>query len=324
MAGTKVTIALATYNGGKFLPAFLASIDQQTHRPCELVVCDDGSSDGSLEVLNEYSREASFPVRILAAHGHRGVVGNFSRAIAASRGEWIALADQDDVWRPIKLERLVQEAANPTVMAIFSDAEVVDEHRDPLGYTMWEQIGFGGRRRAQCLEDRPWEALFKDPVVSGATMVFRRELAPLIFPIPDFWMHDAWIAQISASQGQLVAVPTPLIEYRQHNSNVIGGRKVPLFGQVRRAGSIGRLGLVERELRRYEELRDRLATFPATTRRDRMLTLCDAKLNHLLRRSRVPSARIRRVPSVLREWLNGNYARFAKDWRNIAADLLMP
>lgn len=319
-----VSVALATCDGERFLGELLDSLSGQGCLPCELIVSDDASSDSTARILERFQGRSPFSTRIVHNATRMGVVGNFSRAITECSGEWIALADQDDVWCSDKLENLLPITDDPTVMGIFSDADVVDETRKPLGYTMWEQIGFDERRQALCSDDRPWEILFKDPVVTGATLLFRRELLPLILPIPESWIHDAWIAQISASQGQLVAVPTPLIQYRQHGANVIGGRKVPLFGQVRRAGSIGRLGLVERELLRYQELRDRLATFPATRRRDRMLTLCDAKLRHLGRRSRVPTARIRRAPSVFREWLNGNYARFAKDWRNIVADLLMP
>lgn len=322
MAGT-VSIALATCNGERFLPEFLNSLCAQGRLPQELVAFDDASSDNTLRILEGFSERSPFPLRIFHNTTRVGVVENFSNAISRCASEWIALADQDDFWRSNKLERLLSQAGNRTTMAAFSDAEVVDEHREPLGYTMWEQTGFDETRRRLSREDRPWEALFKDPVVTGATMVFRRQLLPLILPIPDSWMHDAWIAQIAASQGAVVPVPSPLIEYRQHGNNVIGGRRLPIVGQLRRARSIGRLGLLERELRRYGALHERLATFPATSRTQAMLALCEEKLEHLSRRRRLPATRLFRLPVVLRELSGGNYSRFAKDWRNIAADLLM-
>lgn len=250
---------------------------------------------------------------------------NFERAIQSGTGGLIALCDQDDVWLPNKLKRLVDAMErDPDVVAVFSDAVVVDADLKQLGYTMWRQVGFTQPRQRQIRENRPWEVLFKDPVVTGATLMFRRELLPYILPIPDSWMHDAWIAQIAASQGRLVAVKEPLILYRQHAGNVIGGKRLSLSEQLHRANRLGRLGLVERELKRYEALRDRLASFPTTHRRDIMLALAEAKLVHLGSRMHLHTNRLFRWPTVLKEWLNGNYQRFAKDWRNIAADLLMP
>ena len=137
-------------------------------------------------------------------------------------------------------------------------------------------------------------------------------------------MHDAWIAQIAASQGRLVAINDPLLLYRQHTGNVIGGKKETFFKQIKRAEKLGRKGLVERELKRYRALLERLVSFPSTPRRDEMLGIGKAKLEHLERRKHLPANRLLRWPSVLREWLNGNYNRYAKDWRNVAADLLMP
>jgi hypothetical protein len=237
----------------------------------------------------------------------------------------IALCDQDDFWLPTKLDRLTAAIEEqPDTVAAFSDAEVVDASLNPLGYTMWQRIGFSSARQDQVREDRAWHVLFKDPVVSGATLMFKRKLIPFILPIPDCWVHDAWIAQIAASQGRLVAINEPLVLYRQHSANVIGGQRIPFSEQLRQASMLGRLGLVEREIGRYRALYDRLKTFPATPRLNIMLKLAEAKLAHLGRRHNLADRRLFRLQDVLGEWLNGNYGRFAKDWRNVAADLLMP
>ncbi len=232
-----------------------------------------------------------------------GVVRNFTRAITACTGEIIALADQDDIWRLEKLEKLAGAMSATRTLAAFSDAVVVDANLRRLGYTMWQQTAFSSSRQRLMREDRAWEVLFKDPVVTGATLLFRRELVPLVLPIPDGWVHDAWIAQIAASQGRLVPVEEPLVLYRQHGGNVIGGRKIPFGDQVRRARALGRVGLLDREIGRYSALRDRLVTFSPTARRDVMLAMCDAKLKHLERRRRLPARRVSRVPTVLLEWI---------------------
>lgn len=320
----QISIALATYNGVPYLEAFLDSLAAQRRLPDELVVSDDASDDETLELLESFAARSPFPLRLLKNDERLGVVGNFSRALTACRGDLIALADQDDVWLPEKLDVPAEAIVASGAWAVFSDAEVVDFDLVPLGYTMWQQVGFTKERRRLMQADRPWEVLFKDPVVTGATLIFRRELLPFILPIPDSWVHDAWIAQIAASQGQLVAVDEVLALYRQHGSNAIGGRRRTLSEQMGRAYSLGRLGLVERELRRYRDLRDHLASFPASGRRDVMLALAEAKLAHLERRHGLSGSRLWRWPTVWREWLRGNYGRFAKDWRNVAADLLMP
>ena len=318
------SVALAACNGAPYLPEFLDSLTSQTLPPQELVASDDASDDGTATLLETFAARAPFQVRILRNPRRLGVVENFSRAMAACDGNAIALADQDDVWRADKLEKLALALEQPDTMAAFSDAEVVDEGLEGLGYTMWQQIGFNARRQKLLKGDQPWETLFKDPVVTGATLMFKRELLPYILPIPDIWLHDAWIAQIAVSQGQLAAINEALVLYRQHGSNAIGGKRKKLSEQIRSAYSLGRLGLVERELRRFGTLHDRLSSFPASSRRDCMLALSKSKIVHLERRRGLPSNRLRRLPTVWQEWQHGNYRRFAKDWRNAAADLLMP
>jgi len=319
-----VSIALATCNGERFLPELLASLAGQNALPCQLVVSDDASEDDTLTILESFAVKAPFPVCIQSNTQRLGVVGNFNRAITACAGEYIAFADQDDVWRADKLEKLTAALAAPNVLAAFSDAAVVDENLVSLGYTMWQQAGFTATRRRTIEADRPWEVLYKDPVVTGATLIFRRELLPSLLPVPDRWMHDAWVAQIAASFGRLVAVDEPLIFYRQHANNVIGGRKIPLSQQIRHASQLGRLGLIEREIQRYQALQKRLLTFSSSPRRDAMLKMAEAKLSHLVRRRLLPRNRLFRLRDVLDECLNGNYDRYAKDWRNVLADLLMP
>ena len=174
------------------------------------------------------------------------------------------------------------------------------------------------------LEDRPWEVLFKDPVVTGATLAFRRSLVDRCLPIPENWMHDAWIAQIAAWHGRVDPVEAPLINYRQHSSNVIGGKRLSVLSQIRRAEAVGRTGLVGRELSRYTALLERLPEQGATPRQATMRKLTLVKIEHLSRRMNLPRNHLRRVPTVFSECLSGNYRRFAKDWRNVVADLFMP
>lgn len=321
---TTVSVSLCAYNGQAFIEEQLDSLLAQTHLPDEVVIFDDGSKDETCAILKRFSRRAPFPVELYRNQQRLGPAANFAKAFTQCTSDVIVPCDQDDIWLPSKLCSLLSSLEkNPNGVAAFSDAWVVDAGLKPLGYTMWQQVGFTPVRQRLLVDDRPWDVLFKDPVVTGATLMFRRDLLPYVLPIPGGWMHDAWVAQVAASQGRLVSVDEPLILYRQHDCNVIGGKKLPLFLQFHLAEALGRKGLVSRELKRYTELRNRLASFPATPRRDVMLKMAEAKLEHLNRRYTLPPSRLLRWPTVLTEWLNGNYARFAKDWRNVVADLFM-
>lgn len=322
---TRVSIALCVCNGARFLGEQLSSLRAQSRLPDEVIVGDDASEDESVAIIERFSAEAPFPVRLIRNSTRLGVRGNFEMAISRCADDLIALCDQDDVWLPEKLAVLAARLEDDeSVVAAFSDASVVDETLEPLGYTMWEHVGFSAKRRKQMTQDAPWRPLFKDPVVTGATLMFRRRLVDACLPIPDSWVHDAWIAQIAAAHGKILPVEERLMLYRQHSSNVIGGKRLSLRAQLRRADVVGRLGLVERELSRYRQLLERLSDLDATQRQTAMRRSASAKVQHLQRRQSLPANRGRRVPTIVSECLNGNYSRFSKDWRNIAGDLLMP
>src|SRR5713226_920848 len=124
----KMSVTLCTYNGERFLYEQLASIQAQSRRPDEVVICDDASTDRTVVIAREFAASASFPVRIFVNEHTIGSSKNFERAIGLSEGEIIALSDQDDVWVKDKMfviERLFMEF--PDTSVAFSDAEMVDE-----------------------------------------------------------------------------------------------------------------------------------------------------------------------------------------------------
>src|SRR5215470_8302349 len=104
MRGPAISVAMCTYNGARFLAEQLGSLAAQSRLPDELVVCDDGSTDESAEIVKDFARHAPFPVRLEVNEENLGATKNFEKAIGLCRGEVIALSDQDDVWYPKKLE----------------------------------------------------------------------------------------------------------------------------------------------------------------------------------------------------------------------------
>ncbi len=315
-----ISIALATCNGSRHLAALLDSLAAQTQLPSELVAVDDASTDETVAILDTFAATAPFPVRTIRNPQRLGVTGNFSRAIAECRSDCIALADQDDVWRPDKLAELAAALASPDVLAAFSDAEVVDAELAPLGYTMWQRVRFTPGEQQRLTHGRGFAVLLKHHIVTGATLAFKTDLRDAALPIPPDWPHDAWLALIAAALGQLLPLRPPLVSYRQHDGNVVGGRRKPLQFQVRDALAIDRTRWYREELTRWRALAARLEQYAAPAG---LRTALASKITHLEARAQLPSKRWRRLPGILAELRGGRYSRYARNWGSIALDLLI-
>src|SRR5690606_2461860 len=133
------SVVLCTHNGERWLGELLDSIVGQEHLPDELVVQDDCSTDGSCEQIRRFARIAPFDVRLEINERRLGSTANFAEALTRTRGRFIALADQDDLWYPQKLRRLIGELQlDPTVTMVFSDADLVDPEGRPIGRLLWD------------------------------------------------------------------------------------------------------------------------------------------------------------------------------------------
>src|ERR1700677_1057663 len=143
MTNSRVSVAMCTYNGSRYVSEQLLSIASQGRVPDELVVCDDGSVDNTVDLLDEFASQAPFQVRILVNDQTLGPAKNFEKAILLCQGEIIALADQDDIWRTQKLEVLIRAfEQNPGAAYVFSDAEMADELGHPQGQKLWDAVSF--------------------------------------------------------------------------------------------------------------------------------------------------------------------------------------
>jgi len=224
-----ISVAMCTYNGSRFLAEQLKSIGEQTMPPCELIVCDDGSTDSTSEMVRAFAQAAPFPVRFIRNERTLGSTGNFAKAICLCRGDAIALCDQDDVWRKDKLERMAEVLdSEPDVGGVFSDATLVDANSHILPESMWEQRHFDARLQAVINDRRaaPLQLMEKN-VVTGATFMFRSRFVSQVIPISPEWVHDAWIALLIATQAKLRALPAQLMSYRLHRAQQIGIKPAP-------------------------------------------------------------------------------------------------
>ena len=219
---SRVSVAMATYDGARFLGDQLASLAAQTLQPFELVVHDDGSSDGTLDVLAEFAHTSPFPVNLSRGKRRLGFADAFLAAAASCSGELVAFCDQDDVWLPHKLERCGAAFGAGGVLVAIHSTDVVDEL---LVRTGRRYPDVRTARIAAPLTSDPWLA------VRGMSMVVDARLLSLADPserppshyLPGASMHhDEWLYALGRSLGSVAFLPDTLALYRQHGANVTG------------------------------------------------------------------------------------------------------
>lgn len=207
-----VSVAMAIYNGDRFLHSQLQSIAQQTIKPLEVIVSDDGSVDGSKEVVAAFKNTLNI---ILVSNKNRhGYLGNFENAIACCRGELIALSDQDDVWKENKLERLI--TCIGTRAMIHCDADVIDADGHRIAAS-WREY----REKPAYQEYRHYLSGWNN--LTGCTALLKRDLLNVLLPFPvHIQFHDLWLALVAEKRGGIVFLNEPLMSHRLHEGNAIG------------------------------------------------------------------------------------------------------
>lgn len=225
----RVSIAMATFNGGRHLSAQLESIATQTHKPWELVIFDDGSTDRTIPIAAEFARTAAFPVRIFTGHDRVGYRKNFMRAAQQCSGELIAFCDQDDVWAPDKLDQVCKAFEDADVLLAFHNARLIDDRGSPKGYVF--KPAEGGKVYDP-LEIHPWM------IVPGLTQVIRRSLLAFtdlhdasvdMFCPSDCMPHDQWFMFLASVFGRTAYLSEDLARYRQHDANTSGWLRARRF-----------------------------------------------------------------------------------------------
>lgn len=319
LSAQRISVAMCTYNGARYLLEQLESIAAQSQSPAELVVCDDHSSDQTTKIVQAFAARAPFPIHLHVNAERLGSTKNFEQAIGLCTGDIILLSDQDDVWHVDKIAYMTQVfSASDRIGCVITDATLVDDALRALPHRLWQSVGFR-RREQRCIkEGEAFEVMLRHNVATGATMGFRSRFKSLILPIPRRWVHDGWIALLVSAVADLATLDKPLIDYRQHAANQIGaGRKKnrkPLrpFAEIYR-DRIHRFALArERLLEKRADL-----NVPVQA-----LFQLEQKLEHLQTRGALPRSRWRRLPIALRELLALRYHRYHKGATSFAKDLL--
>jgi glycosyltransferase involved in cell wall biosynthesis len=313
----KISVALCTYNGKRFLARQLASIQQQTISPFELVVCDDCSTDGTLQIVREFAASASFPVRLARNEDNIGFVANFERAIGLCEGDLIALSDQDDIWYPTRLERSQQEfAAHPEAGLVFSDADVMNDQDELTGTRLWTNYGFAGERKQRLLQG-DYTVLVGPRFVTGATVMFRSRLRANCLPVGSGWLHDEWIVANVAAVAELRAIEAPLIRYRQHASQQVGlGPRLSRWERYKKHWND-----VFRQIGLLEEICQKISQQSLSRRGEALYACYQAHLQFARFRHALPRGRLARLPSILKRY--PSYAACASGVLSMATDIAL-
>lgn len=205
-----VSIALCTYQGKKFLAEQLDSLVEQTYPHLEIVVCDDHSTDGTWEILQDYQGRYPHLFRIIRNPIRLGFQANFQKVFQSCQGELIAPCDQDDRWHPEKISKMVPFLGSNQL--VYHDSLLMDEGGKSLGKRISEKIRFfKGKDPAAFL-------LFN--CVSGHSMLFRKELLEQSLPFPPIGYYDHWLAFRANQLGTVDYLKETLVYFRQHGRNL--------------------------------------------------------------------------------------------------------
>jgi glycosyltransferase involved in cell wall biosynthesis len=314
----KLSVAMCVYNGANYLREQLDSLLRQRRLPDELVICDDASTDGTLEIVRSFVAAAPFPARLEVNERNLGVSKNFEKAIGLCAGEIIATCDQDDYWMPEKLQKVEQAFINsPEVGFVFSDAEMVDERLNPLGARLWETT-FPESIHHDFVSGRAFDILLSGCVVTGATMAFRSRYRSLVLPIPIFptLLHDAWIAMLIAAVARVAFINEPLVKYRIHSGQAAGIG--PPIWSIRPTYWVMPLAAyVPQEREKLRAVSERLKAMSAEFDGRKAAR----QLTHLEIRTRLPESYWPRFAIIMRELLMLRYHLYSDGLSSAVKDL---
>ena len=218
-----IAVLLATYNGERFLREQLDSLAQQTYTDFVVYVRDDGSTDSTIEILEDYSGSSPSKYRIMTDNvKHRGPKDSFMWMLENVSADYYMFCDQDDVWEPDKIslsidkvKALESEYGKIPVM-VHTDLKVVDSDLDTIHDSFWQLNDF-------CVDiHRSYRyACARRNVFTGCTMIFNDALKTKSVPIsPNASMHDQWVGLVACRYGVVDNIPLPTVLYRQHGNNV--------------------------------------------------------------------------------------------------------
>lgn len=220
MGEIRCSVVMAVYNGEAYIRQQLDSILENVTVQDEIVISDDGSTDKTKEIILAYQKNGA-GIRLFDGAG-KGVIANFEYAIRQAKGKYIFLCDQDDVWEPNKIERVLRCFDENGCMVVVHDADIWNEKENVMEPSFFQYRNSG----AGILKN-----IVKNTYI-GCCMAFCSELRNFILPIPrNIEMHDQWIGIWGDIVGENYFLNEILFHYRRHGKNVSDLQHYP-FGRM--------------------------------------------------------------------------------------------
>lgn len=320
----RISVAMATYNGAKYLQDQLDSFLNQTQQPDELVVCDDGSTDATLKILEIFSQRAPFAVIIYRNVKNLGHTRNFEKALSLCSGDLIFLSDQDDVWDSEKISVALDcFVKNPGIDVVINDAHYTDEKLNRSGVTVLEKVlSVGGDKSGH---------------IAGACTALTKRFRNFVLPFPkdNCPQHDVYIHRWANLVGSKLVIQTTLQVWRIHCSNSTSDNEMSqpeIISPLSRYMRTKDLDATDSYIKKADEFREMnamldernryLSCLPMAqeidTMRSNINQIIDANMN---RSKLMKSGWLARKQFVFRMMLSGQYRHF-KGLKSIAKDLL--
>lgn len=223
-----ISVCVATYNGEKFIKEQIESILCQLSSDDEIIVSDDGSTDGTIVIINCIGDKR---IRIIEGPRKHSPTFNFENALKEAKGDYIFLADQDDVWKTNKVEVCMKWLQKYD--CVVSDAQVTDSNLNPLYPSLYAIM--------QVRQGHIYNTVWKNGY-TGCCMAFRRNILEASLPFPkDIPMHDIWIGNVAAYKYNVKFIPDKLILFRRHKETIScngKGSKYSIWQQMKFRWSI--------------------------------------------------------------------------------------
>ena len=211
-----ISVVMATYNGEKYLGLQLDSILKQTRQDLEVVIIDDCSKDSTPVILRRYA-SADARIKLHFNEENLGCSRSFEKGINLASGDYLALVDQDDIWLPQKLERLIDEIEEYDLDMVYSDTQLIDENGKPRTDRWQDHCPKFGIDSSN--PEIAMIAAFNSFIL-GCSMVFNAASLKKCLPIEHgYFNHDKWIVSNIAYWGRFKFIAEPLFYYRLHNGN---------------------------------------------------------------------------------------------------------
>jgi len=228
---SQTALLMATYNGARYVESLLDSVLSQTLHPT-VIVRDDGSSDATPQLLASRGDRLT---RVEDRLGNVGIMENYNILVGATNADYVAFADQDDIWEVDKLAvqmdlmRRMEKRYGPDIpLLVHSDLEVCDEHQCVIDSSLWKFQRLNPQVRS-------FSRILVQNNVTGCTVLINKALKDLAFPVPSgAVMYDWWLALVASAIGRIGYVSRPLVRYRQHRDNQLGAVRSDLHGALKR------------------------------------------------------------------------------------------